>query len=201
MRSSANTVVDSFRRVPTTTLVNRCVPSRKRVIAHRLRMSLWGLDAKPCSPLPAARSNPRKSTSSASSDTMFSGELADHKLTWIKRRLQLRRRAQLRRRVHHQCRPRQGSRQGPANGGRDGQQGPANGGRDRPRSMHLKVETDEQGEHGRSTLIPVLQEAEFSRPGPHSDIRDGGTPIRRGDSGTKNVHIALQGKQGRPSSS
>ena len=100
--------------------------------------------------------------------TMFS----DHKLTWIKltmsTRLQLGRRAQLRRRVHHhQCRPRQGSRQGPATGGRDGQ-GDTNTCvtlQDR-RFIHLKLETDEQGDHGRSTLIPVLQEAEFSRRGP-----------------------------------
>jgi len=92
----------------------------------------------------------------------------DHKLTLIKRRLQLGRRAQLRRRVHHhQCRPRQGSRQGPATGGRDGQ-GDTNTCatlQDR-RFIHLKLETDEQGDHGRSTLIPVLQEAEFSRRGP-----------------------------------
>ena len=91
----------------------------------------------------------------------------DHKLTLIKRRLQLGRRAQLRRRVHHQGRPRQGSRQGPGYTGRDGQ-GDTNSCvtlQDR-RFIHLKLETDEQGDHGRSTLIPVLQEAEFSRRGP-----------------------------------
>ena len=35
-----------------------------------------------------------------------------------------------------------------------------------PRFIHLKLETDEQGDHRRPTLIPVLQEAEFSRHGP-----------------------------------
>ena len=85
----------------------------------------------------------------------------DHKLTRIKRRLQLGRRAQLRRRVHHQCRPCQGSRQGPANGGRDGQGGTNSCVtlQDRRRSIHLKLETDEQGDHGRWTLIPVLHRA------------------------------------------
>ena len=92
----------------------------------------------------------------------------DHKLT-MSTRLQLGRRAQLRRRGHHhQCRPRQCSRQGPANGGRDGQGGTNTCVtlQDRRRSIHLKLETNEQGDHGRSTLIPVLQEAEFSRRGP-----------------------------------
>ena len=94
----------------------------------------------------------------------------DHKLT-MSTRLQLGRRAQLRRRVHHhQCRPRQCSRQGPATGGRD-EQGDTSCVtlQDRRRFFHffhLKLETDGQGDHGRSTLIPVLQEAEFSRRGP-----------------------------------
>ena len=94
----------------------------------------------------------------------------DHKLTLIKQRLQLGRRAQLRRRVHHQCRPRQCSRQGPATGGRDEQDDTSCVTlQDRRRFFHffhLKLETDGQGDHGRSTLIPVLQEAEFSRRGP-----------------------------------
>ena len=93
----------------------------------------------------------------------------DHKLTLIKRRLQLGRRAQLRRRVHHQCRPRQCSRQGPATGGRDEQDDTSCVTLQDRRFFHffhLKLETDGQGDHGRSTLIPVLQEAEFSRRGP-----------------------------------
>ena len=108
---------------------------------------------------------------------MFSGELAN-KLTWIKRRLQLGRRAQLRRRVHHhQCRPRQCSRQGPATGGRDEQDDTSCVTlQDRRRFFHffhLKLETDGQGDHGRSTLIPVLQEAEFSRRGPQIEAAMG----------------------------
>ena len=95
------------------------------------------------------------------------GELMDHKLTLIKRRLQLGRRAQLRRRVHHQCRPRQCSRQGPATGGRD-EQGDTSCVtlQDRRRFFHffhLILEADEQGDHRQSALILVLQEAEFSR--------------------------------------
>ena len=78
---------------------------------------------------------------------MFSGELAN-KLTWIKRRLQLGRRAQLRRRVHHhQCRPRQCSRQGPATGGRDGQGDTSCATlQDRQFSHAPHLETDEQGD-------------------------------------------------------
>ena len=84
---------------------------------------------------------------------MFSGELAN-KLTWIKRRLQLGRRAQLRRRVHHhQCRPRQCSRQGPATGGRDEQDDTSCVTlQDLRRFSHLKLETDERGDHGLSAL-------------------------------------------------
>ena len=123
------------------------------------------------------------STSAALSSTMFSGELAN-KLTWIKRRLQLGRRAQLRRRVHHhQCRPRQCSRQGPATGGRDEQDDTSCVTlQDRRRFFHffhLKLETDGQGDHGRSTLIPVLQEAEFSRRGPQIEAAMNSLEARR----------------------
>ena len=129
---------------------------------------------------------------------MFSGELAN-KLTWIKRRLQLGRRAQLRRRVHHhQCRPRQCSRQGPATGGRDERDDTSCVTlQDRRRFFHffhLKLETDGQGDHGRSTLIPVLQEAEFSRRGPQIEAAMGNSlearrlwPVRR------HVRVAQQG--------
>ena len=86
---------------------------------------------------------------------MFSGELADYKLTRIKRRIQLRRRALLRRRVHHQGRPRQGRRS------RDRHERRPGAGR-----WNLKLETDGRGDRELSTLIPVLQEAEFSRRGP-----------------------------------
>ena len=150
------------------------------------------------------RNGPFRPTPAALSSTMFSGELA-HKLTWTKRRLQLGRRAQLRRRVHHhQCRPRQCSRQGPATGGRDEQDDTSCVTlQDRRRFFHffhLKLETDGQGDHGRSTLIPVLQEAEFSRRGPRDRGRDGGTHWRRGDSGlnqarTRNVRVAQQGSK------
>ena len=118
------------------------------------------------------------------------------KLTWIKRRLQLRRRAQLRRRVHHhQCRPRQCSRQGPATGGRDEQDDTSCVTlQDLRRFSHLKLETDGQGDHGRSTLIPVLQEAEFSRRGPQIEAAMGNSlearrlwPVRR------HVRVAQQG--------
>ena len=104
----------------------------------------------------------------------------DQKLTLIKRRLQLGRRAQLRRRVHHQCRPCQCSRQGPATGGRD-EQGDTSCVtlQDRRRFIHLKLETDEQGDHGRSTLIPVLQEAEFSRRGPQIEAAMNSLEARR----------------------
>ena len=114
---------------------------------------------------------------------MFSGELAN-KLTWIKRRLQLGRRAQLRRRVHHhQCRPRQCSRQGPATGGRDERDDTSCFTlQDRRRFFHffhLKLETDGQGDHGRSTLIPVLQESEFSRRGPQIEAAMNSLEARR----------------------
>ena len=107
----------------------------------------------------------------------------DHKLTLIKRRLQLGRRAQLRRRVHHQCRPRQCSRQGPATGGRDERDDTSCVTlQDRRRFFHffhLKLETDGQGDHGRSTLIPVLQEAEFSRRGPQIEAAMNSLEARR----------------------
>ena len=106
-----------------------------------------------------------------------------HKLT-MSTRLQLGRRAQLRRRVHHhQCRPRQCSRQGPATGGRDEQGGTSCVTlQDRRRFFHffhLKLETDGQGDHGRSTLIPVLQEAEFSRCGPQVEAAMNSLEARR----------------------
>ena len=124
----------------------------------------------------------------------------DHKLTLIKRRLQLGRRAQLRRRVHHQCRPRQCSRQGPATGGRDEQDDTSCVIlQDRRRFFnffHLKLETDGQGDHGRSTLIPVLQEAKFSRRGPQIEAAMGNSlearrlwPVRR------HVRVAQQGSE------
>ena len=107
---------------------------------------------------------------------MFSGELADHKLTLIKRRLQLGRRAQLRRRVHHQCRPRQCSRQGPATGGRDGQGDTSCVTlQDRRRFFHffhLDWRPMSRATGGICSVDPnsgaaaVLQEAEFSRRGP-----------------------------------
>ena len=101
----------------------------------------------------------------------------DHKLT-MSTRLQLGRRAQLRRRVHHhQCRPRQCSRQGPATGGRDEQDDTICVTlQDRRRFFHffhLILEADERGDHGRSALIPVLQEAEFSRRGPQIEAAMG----------------------------
>ena len=45
--------------------------------------------------------------------------------------------------------------------------------------VHLKLETDEQGDHGRSTLIPVLQEAEFSRRGPQIEAAMNSLEARR----------------------
>ena len=118
---------------------------------------------------------------------MFSGELADHKLTWIKRRLQLKRRAQLRRRAHHQCCPRQG-RMSHDRHGRRSSMGQCN----LKLEIVLRLETDEQ--IVRLVLIPVLKEAEFPRRGPQRG-RDGGTHQRRGASGAKNVHLALQGSE------
>ena len=140
---------------------------------------------------------------------MFSGELAN-KLTWIKRRLQLGRRAQLRRRVHHhQCRPRQCSRQGPATGGRDEQDDTSCVTlQDRRRFFHffhLKLETDGQGDHGRSTLIPVLQEAEFSRRGPQRPRPRWGNSweVRRlwPEPSQNQEMCTLHNKEARPSSS
>ena len=129
---------------------------------------------------------------------MFYDELMDHKLT-MSTRLQLGRRAQLRRRVHHhQCRPRQCSRQGPATGGRDEQDDTSCVTlQDRRRFFHffhLILEADERGDHGRSALIPVLQEAEFSRRGPQIEAAMGNSlearrlwPVRR------HVRVAQQG--------
>lgn len=124
----------------------------------------------------------------------------DHKLT-MSTRLQLGRRAQLRRRVHHhQCRPRQCSRQGPATGGRDEQDDTSCVTlQDRRRFFHffhLKLETDGQGDHGRSTLIPVLQEAEFSRRGPQIEAAMGNSLEAR-----RQEMCELHNKEAMPSSS
>ena len=121
------------------------------------------------------------------------GELMDHKLT-MSTRLQLGRRAQLRRRVHHhQCRPRQCSRQGPATGGRDEQDDTSCVTlQDRRRFFHffhLNWRPMSRATGGICSVDPnsgaaaVLQEAEFSRRGPRDRGRDGGTHWRRGDSG------------------
>ena len=112
----------------------------------------------------------------------------DHKLTLIKRRLQLGRRAQLRRRVHHQCRPRQCSRQGPATGGRDGQGDTSCVTLQDRQFSHLIWRPMSRATGGICSVDPnsgaaaVLQEAEFSRRGPRDRGRDGGTHWRRGDS-------------------
>jgi len=100
----------------------------------------------------------------------------DHKLTLIKQKLQLGRRAQLRRRVHHQGRPRQGSGQGPAIGGRDGQGDTSCVTlQDRRRFFHffhLNWRPMSRATGGICSVNPnsgaaaVLQEAEFSRRGP-----------------------------------
>ena len=123
------------------------------------------------------------------------------KLTWIKRRLQLRRRAQLRRRVHHhQCRPRQCSRQGPATGGRDEQDDTSCVTLQDRQFSHLIWRPMSRATGGICSVDPnsgaaaVLQEAEFSRRGPQIEAAMGNSlearrlwPVRR------HVRVAQQG--------
>ena len=124
----------------------------------------------------------------------------DHKLTLIKRRLQLGRRAQLRRRVHHQCRPRQCSRQGPATGGRDERDDTSCVTLQDRRFIHLKLEIDEQGDHRRSTLIPVLQQCCRRRRSQGADLE---TEAAMGEltggeatqARTRHVRVAQQGSE------
>ena len=59
------------------------------------------------------------------------------------------------------------------------------------------METDGQGDHGRSTLIPVPQEAEFSRRGPQIEAAMGNSLEAKATL----AMCALHNKEARPSSS
>ena len=109
----------------------------------------------------------------------------DHKLTLIKRRLQLGRWAQLRRRAHRQCRPRQCSRQGPATGGRDGQGDTSCVTLQDRQFFHLNWRPMSRATGGICSVDPnsgaaaVLQEAEFSRRGPQIEAAMNSLEARR----------------------